>query len=306
MARMRWLILFQSILTSTTFGSAGREDPPPAFSGFGAFRSRRIGRPLLVALGRERRWVAVGENHEVHAPRQRPVRADDVGFERGPGVGARREVEGLAARVEHRIARIAEAVGELRALPVLERVEEDRAEVVLEPLRVRQPLAVRGPRRRPAAGRLPVAILVDANWLLLVDVDVPGREVRIDVGDLLAVGRPPGRRVEGWLVIEPDLPRRLHAQRVADVQLVFAALLGEVGNPLSVRRPRRIALHYPRRCGEVSRVALLGRHGEDVAASLEQGSRPGRRDVRVGEPASDVDETRAQLRHVARQLDGHR
>ena len=89
------------------------------------------------------------------------MRAANVGLERRSGIGAGGEVEILAVPVEDRIARVAQAVGQLRALAVGERVHEDRAQVVLEPLGVGQPLAVGRPDRHALGRRVQIAILVD-------------------------------------------------------------------------------------------------------------------------------------------------
>ena len=237
----------------------------------GAFGARRRGL-FFVALGRERRRIGLRENRHVDAARHRAAAAPDVRLERGSRVSAGREVQVLAVLVEHGIAGVAQPVGQLGRLRVGERVRENRAEVILEPLAIHEPLAVRGPRRRPLAGRCQETILVDANRLLLLDVDVPRGEVGIDVGDLAAVGRPSWRGIKRRLVCEADLSRRLEPHRVTQVELVFAAFVGEVRDPLAVGRPGRVALDRRRS----SRSGCAGRPSRRAQSGSRRALRTGR------------------------------
>ena len=79
---------------------------------------------------------------------------------------------------------------------------------------------------------------------------------------------------------ELDLLRLALAVCGASMQLVLAALVGEVGDRLAVRRPGRVALVDAGGVGQVARVALLGGDGDDLAAELDRGPRAARRDAR--------------------------
>ena len=83
------------------------------------------------------------------------------------------------------------------------------------------------------------------------------------------------RRPDGAFVVDP-LPVSLSVLRARPcrraartTQLVLAARVGEVRDRLAVRRPRRAALVNAGGVGQVARVALLGRDGDDLAAELE-------------------------------------
>ena len=65
------------------------------------------------------------------------------------------------------------------------------------------------------------------------------------------------------------------AGRVTEVELEFAGLVREIGHRLSVRRPGRRVLVDAGGVGQIARVALGGRHGDDVTAHLERRTRPG-------------------------------
>ncbi len=89
------------------------------------------------------------------------------------------------------------------------------------------------------------------------------------------------------------------------MQGVFARLVGEIGHRPAVRRPGRVALHDPRRPGQVADVAFFGRHGQDLAAGLEDGPGAVRRQAGRRDAAADFDVVRPDLGQVALQRDGN-
>ena len=122
--------------------------------------------------------------------------------------------------VEDRIIRVAHAVGDLRRFARGERVQVNRAKVVGQPRRVRQPLRVGRPDRLPIVSeRIPVTLLADLHGLAALDVDVPDAHVRVDERDLFRVGRPSRRTVEAGLGHQylddiPDTGLRRDVQRI--------------------------------------------------------------------------------------------
>ena len=146
-------------------------------------------------------------------------------------------------------------------------------------------------------------LFVDFRSLLRRDVDNPQHVVLVEIGDPLRVWRPDRRVIEGPGSAEADLLHVAETGLVTEMKRVFAGFVGEVGDPLPVRRPGWISLGDTRSVGEVACVTLLRGHGKDLGACLERGARPGRRDGGVDDVAGDVDVSRPQHRHVG--IDTH-
>ena len=131
--------------------------------------------------------------------------------------------------------------------------------------------------------------------------------MRVEIRDLLAVGRPARRQVEASASSSSRIFRGSPRPSESRTCSSYSPLSSE-----------KYAIHLPSGdqagsrsitpvvVGQVARVALFGRHGEDLAARLEQRAGAGRRDVRVGQPPRDVDELRPQLGDVAGERDLHR
>src|SRR5262245_10942154 len=134
----------------------------------------------------------------------------------------------------------------------------------------------------------------------LLYVYIPEIEPLVAVGDLLAVGRPDRIIVEGGRVAERDLFHLAHSVLAAEMQRIFARLIGEVGDPFAIGRPGRATLHDARRVGQVADVALFGGHGKDFAARLEDGSRAGGGEFRPRDAVADFHIARSHLRQIAR------
>ena len=139
MARIRWPIPAKSILTTGVRLGARRAVRPAGSS---------------PASGRNGDGSLAESTDEVRRASRRAVEGahlEPTGLR--TDVRAREEVEILAARVERGRDGVRHAVGDLRRLSVGDRVDEDRAQVAVEALRVRDPARVGRPRRVRASGR---------------------------------------------------------------------------------------------------------------------------------------------------------
>ena len=206
------------------------------FIALGGLGLRRLGAFLLVALGSERRRQILGEHGQIDAARDRPGEAADVRLQRRTGVGRRGEVQILPVAVEHRLLRVAHAVGDLRGFAGCERVHVNGAQIVREPSRIRQPFRVGRPHRHPVVAEVvPVGLLADLYRLALLDVDVPDPHVRVDECDLLRVRGPLRRTIEARLG-HRDLRHLADSGLRREVQRVFAGFVGEIRAGFAVRR----------------------------------------------------------------------
>src|SRR5262245_1775317 len=93
----------------------------------------------------------------------------------------------------------------------------------------------------------------------------------VDVGDLLAVGRPAKVRVEAGPFESVGAGFAFSILRF-DVQRVSARCVRDVSDPSTVGRPRGCAFVGAWRVRQVPGITLLRRHGEDLTAELEYGS----------------------------------
>jgi hypothetical protein len=190
-----------------------------------------------------------------------------------PEVAVGQEVEIAAGGVEARVQVLVEVVGDLE-LAALERVvEEDRVVAVLARQRVRDEAAVRRPG---VVAHLPGELvvvehvrLVDLRPLAGGEVHDVEREVLVAEQDLLPVGGP-ARVVELAVEVARDL-RGLTGRHVADVELVLAGRVREVGDLFPAGREPRSVLTDARRAGEVPGQRVLVGEGNvvDVAACRE-------------------------------------
>ena len=93
---------------------------------------------------------------------------------------------------------------------------------------------------------------------------------------------------------------------LGDDELVLAALVGEIGDPLAVRAPHRRALRHAGCSREVARLAVLRREGPDVAAGLRGDALRARREVGALDGVRDVDHAVGKPGARAGDVDGHR
>src|SRR5262249_57498358 len=101
---------------------------------------------LFVAFWSERRWQVFAQHREVNAARgamriARHIKAENS----GAYIGTRCEIEILAALIKCSMRNIAQAVGNLRDLVLLQRIYEGRAIPRLHRLNEGDPAAVGGP-----------------------------------------------------------------------------------------------------------------------------------------------------------------
>ena len=83
--------------------------------------------------------------------------------------------------------------------------------------------------------------------------------------------------------------------------MVRATGVGEVGQRLTVGRPRRKVLGRADRLGHVARVTLLGGNGDDLTARVERRANAGRRQRGMRQSIIDGH----PMRKRARQLTGN-
>ena len=233
---------------------------------------------LLVALQADRRRLVGGEDRELQRAPHRPLERrhlQPAGVEAVVRAGG--EVEVLAVGAEAGGDGVPRAVGHLPLRAGHDVVDEDGAEVVLEPLRVGEVAAVGRPVRIEAPLRRFVGVRVHDRAALLGEVDDPDVEPLVGQRDPASVGGP-ARLVEEVPRTEVHDERRLEPRLVAHVEAVLARGVGEIGDPLPVGGPGRIALVRAGGARDVARRAALRRHGEDLAARGEEGARAGRGD----------------------------
>ncbi len=117
-------------------------------------RSRRRGgrgfvlrRAFVVALRLDGRRLVVREHGDVNVAADRMLIARHVeALRRETGIGACREVQQFAARVELRILRVAEAVRDLVDATFGERIHEDGVQIIRQDIGVTEPAAIGRPR----------------------------------------------------------------------------------------------------------------------------------------------------------------
>jgi len=190
-------------------------------------------------------------------------------------------------------------------LCLVDGIEVERLAHVALILGVGNPLSVGGPHGlKTAVGEL---VGVDEFRLAIVDREEPEVAVLVGVGDALAVGRPLGRVVVAGRRAKRKFLHVLDAVLVAEFESVLTGDVGEVGDPLSVGRPGRLALGGVGGVGQVADVALLGGNGEDLAMGLKNGPRTAGRDVVIGHLLGiDLYVAGAQSREVAANFDVNR
>ena len=238
---------------------------------------------LFVAFGRQWRLLVLAKHRNVDAARDAMLVARHVETRgRQRDIGRSSEVEILAVLIPYRIEGVAHAVGDLERFALLEGVDEDRMQSAGKLTDVRDPLVVGRPGLADGVGREgPVIVGVDEFRRGIVEVEVPQLQALIDVGDLLAVRRPSWRVEERWWIAEIDATDIAKSILVANGQFVFAGLIGEVGDGLSIGRPRGIAIGYSRTVREIANVSLISGDSEDLTPGFKDSASAGRRDAEV-------------------------
>ena len=293
-ASVRWPRRSKSIVTTGIFAAAASAsfsglslsaspffagDFAPSFAAGGSFFSATFGAPSSSLSGSERRGLLAVQDGDVDGARDRMVDARHVepGRRRTP-VGRSGEVEVLAAAIEDRKARVREPVGRLGRDARVERVNEDRVQVRGELPCVSEIAAVGRPGRLERAIRRFVEIARHLGETAARDVDDPQRQALVVERDLLAVRRPERLVEERRRGAESDAAGFAGAVLGRQVQRVLAGGVGQPirqpGDGLAVRGPGRVAVGRRRGVGQVADVALLRRHGEDVARAAKTARLP--------------------------------
>ncbi len=235
---------------------------------------------LLVAFRSERRGQILAQHQHVYRAADGTVEAPHGAFHHRTDVDARGEEQVLAAGVEDRIAREAHAVGGLMHLAGFQRIQVHRAHMAGQELGVDQPAAIGRPLRRGhRIGRLE-HVFVDFHRRLLFQIDVPVAQRLVDVGDLLRIRRPLHPAIERRCA-QIELAHLARAVVRTHVQFVIARFIREVGDPLAVGRPGRVALGRAGGLGQIARIAFFRGNREDLAASFKQRARAGGRERHV-------------------------
>ena len=237
---------------------------------------------LLVARGQERRRLVGTEEREVEGAGHRPLvrgHVQPAGVEREVGGGE--EVEVLAGLVPHRRDGVGHAVGELARVTGLRVVDEDRAQLVVQPPGVRNPPRIGGPYRVHGALRVREAVGVDVVHLAGLDLEHQHAVVGVGEGQPGSVRRPFGPEVERRLGdLDSTLVRTVLR---GDHQPVLVAVVVEPGDLRAVRRPDRVPVGHTGAAREIAPRSLLGGHTEQLAAPFEERPLAGGRETGVAE-----------------------
>ncbi len=171
-------------------------------------------------------------------------------------------------------------------------------------LGVGDPAIVGRPRRIEALGI--VIIGIHFHWGRFVQIHVPEIEPLIGVSDILAIRRP-GQTVEvGRRSSEIDFAHFTQAVLGAQVQRVFAGLIGKISDRFSVRRPGRAAVGDAGRIRDVANIALFRGNRENFAVSFEDGANTGGRNRGVINVFRDFFEMGADFDEVGIDMDPNR
>ena len=101
------------------------------------------------------------------------------------------------------------------------------------------------------------------------------------------------------------MAHRAQAVLIADGELVFAGLVGEIGDGFAVGRPCRIAVGNGRTARDIANVTLVGGHGENLSPGFENGPRAGRGNAEVLNALGfDFGEVRAHRFDVSGNVNG--
>ena len=106
-------------------------------------------------------------------------------------------------------------------------------------------------------------------------VKVPAPKGVVRESDVCGVRRSARAVKEGGGGPQFDEPGWVQAILVADVGLVLARGVTQVGDGLAIRRPGGISFSGDRRPGQIAYIALLPRHGKDVAVCFRDHAHPG-------------------------------
>jgi len=199
-------------------------------------------------------------------------------------IAIRDKEDEFAVGTEDRIGRIVPAIGDVVRLFRPQRVETDLVHALRFRLGVDNPSAVRRPC---VVAELPRVGLVHLGDLSAPNLDIGKPQSLIGPEDFLAVGRP-GQAILVRVGVLRDLPGRPAAVLGDQPDFILAGGVGDAGDPFAVGRPDGVALVYARRAGQIAGLAVLGRHGEDVASRAEESPFAVASDVIIRDIARDL------------------
>lgn len=244
----------------------------------GRLRFGRIGHDLLITLGQQGRRLSLAEHSEIDRPGDRPfVRLHLEPARIEAEVGRAQVVEVLARGIPRRPDGIGHAVGYLPDGAGAKLVDVDRPQLRIEPFGIGDPPRIRAPDWIHRPFRHHVGVTIGLGRLARGHVDDPEGEPGVGKEQLLGIGRPGRREVEGRFR-QGDFTRRCGTVGRGNHQAVLSAPVAEVRDPAPIGRPGRVPLGHARRRGQVTPVSLFRRHREDVATGFEDDALAGRRD----------------------------
>ena len=224
---------------------------------------------LLVDLLGEGVGSVRGQREDVDSGRLVEEVIELVGGEGDVEVPLGEEVDVLPAGGEDGSRVLVGSVCEGLALLALQGVETEGRLAGGPFLGVDDPTAVRGPG---GLGEILSVPLVDGLHRLGMDVQNLEQTVLVVEENLRAVWGPLGRETpDSALLGQGD---DLSGGSVTQVDLILAALVGVVENPLSVRRPGRVELPNSLGVGEVHHRAVFLGERVDVPPGFEEGPLP--------------------------------
>jgi len=109
--------------------------------------------------------------------------------------------------------------------------------LIIEIAVVSNPLGIGRPDLAETGAEAAVGALVDEDGFAGGYIDEPEAKVLVGKADVFGVGRPRRGVEKAGVGSEIDDDRRLESGLVAQVKLVFARGVGEVGDGLTVRAP---------------------------------------------------------------------
>ena len=205
-------------------------------AGAGRCGRRSRGRPLLVALRRERGGLVAAQHRDIDAARYAMLITRHIEALNSQGnVSGRCEIQVASVGIECGIAHIAHTITQLHGRRGLERVGEQRRLTTGElacvgnVATVRRPDCIEGSNaeelEHPA---------IDQPGLRVVESHVPELQLLVRVEQLRAIWGPPRRVIERWLGTEANAAHGAKAILAADAKFVLARFIREVRDRLAV------------------------------------------------------------------------
>ncbi|OPZ81422.1 MAG: hypothetical protein BWY77_00652 [bacterium ADurb.Bin431] len=263
-------------------------------------------RPGCIRKGRSLARLELNQHH-LHRPRQDVVVFIDIHLDIII-VAIGEVIEIIAVGVERGVEIIVKIAGDGKTFRLFQAVKIDDRVAVLLDEGVGDPFAVRAPG---IVADLPGELVVlepvrraDFGQLFRRHVDVPEGEGLVAEEDFLAVRRPLEMVHCGLEIVGEPEPLPAGIIRFHHVKGVLAALVGEEGEPLAVRRELGEALARARGAGEVEGLLfVISRNDEGIAAGLKGDALAVACNGHAVDVLFGIDGAVSQLPAVARNLD---